>query len=1277
MTSADLRTRPLRVLVVAVQADDRAALRRTLADETDAIYDVRDALSPQIVLKSLEQEPVDCVVIDADLPGGGALDLLHEIVSAPKLRTCGVVILAGPDGQFELGEALQQGAHDFVLKNDVATLSRRVRNAVEKAALRCELEDTRAELGRKNHELEKHVVQLEREVLERRRTEGHAECLVRLGQQLGVLSDPVEMIRIAQETIGRHLYAQRCLFLEISPDGRHAKIEGDWRIEGVKSAAGRHDLTRFGTNEFVRQLASPRFSITDVAQSPFVGAALPSHLQMESRALATAAYYQDGRWTVSLLVSAAEARLWHEDELIFLEHAVARVWPLVEKARSDRLLLESAQQLQMAVSTAQLGLWSWEAREDRVNLSPAAARIFGVSIEWQISWIELSGLWHEDDRANARRAVEDALDARTEFAIECRIYRPDNPPLWLVFTGRGRYAEDGALLGMVGVVQDITARKEAELATGQLAAIVKFSDDAVVSKNLDGIVTSWNAGAERLFGYTAQEIIGLPIIVLLPPEHFDEEPRILERIRRGDPVEHFETVRRHKSGRLIDVSLTISPIKDDRGRIVGASKIARDISRRKATENALARRTHILEILNRVGDSLVGTREVESLMRTVVNAGREIDGADFGLFVHHYVNNAGEQETLRVVSGVPEALVGQLGLPADWLTPIEGDRESVCLQLTVDETKVPAGYSPPQSLLAVPVKSGGAVIGALLFGHASADAFTTEVIDVLEGLAAQAAIALDNAHLYRAVQRELTEHKLAREAVRAREEQLRLVTNNAPVFLLQCDREYRYMFANEPYAARYGLMPENLIGHHIAEIVGEKTFEAARPHIDAALAGERVEFEMELTNERIGTRWVHAVFVPDRSHGENVAGFVAVITDITQRKSAERELERARDEALAASRAKDDFLAALSHELRTPLNPVLLLASDAAEDPALSSDVRQAFETIRRQVNLEARLIDDLLDLTRVTRGKLSLDRRIIDAHAVINDALTTVKPELEKKEINLSVRLEARRHQVFGDVVRLQQVFWNVLKNAVKFTPARGRIHISTTVTGQERLRIDVSDTGIGLTSTEKDRIFEAFSQGEHASESSHRFGGLGLGLAISRSLVEMHGGEIRAESEGRNRGSNFSIELPLMSVPVSSDVKSPTENAAPHVVPPRRARLLVVEDHAPTRATLKGLLERRQFDVRTAGSAIEAREIAAEWPPDLLVSDIGLPDSDGCTLLRELRANNPALPGIALSGYGMDEDLARTRSAGFAEHLTKPVNVSSLERAIEAVFASPPPSS
>jgi PAS domain S-box-containing protein len=1127
------------------------------------------------------------------------------------------------------------------------------------------------------------------DITERKRAEQHTEFLSQLGQRLGLLSNPSEMLRVAQEAIGRYLNVQRCYFFEVGDAGLVVTMPEDWRLPGLESAAGEFNLEDYGTPEFLKRLAQPHFSVSDVTTDPLTRGWAESHRRLGSRAFATAAYYHEGRWVACLGVNSGEVRQWRQDELNLLENSVLRVWPHLEKARADRLLIDSAQQLKLAASSARLGPWSWDAITDVVSFSPEAGEIFGIPTGSFMTWTSMREMLHEEDRERARRAVELAATTRSEYAVEYRVIRPDKRMVWVAAAGRAQYAVDDTLRGMVGIVQDVTRRKEAELATRQLAAIVEFSGDAIVSKNLHGQVLTWNEGAEQLFGYTALEMIGAPITTLLPPAQQDEEPRILERIRRGERIAHYETTRRHKSGRLLDVSLTVSPIKDEHGAIVGASKIARDISSRKATERALTRRTRTLEILNRVGEALVAERELEKIVQTVTDAAREISGAQFGAFFYNTRNEQGESYRLYTLSGMSREAFAGLPMPRNTALfgpAFRGERTLRMGDALADERYgknppfrgLPEGHPPVRSFLAMPVKSGtGEVLGGMFFGHAEVDIFTEESEAVLEALAAQAAIAIDNANLYRAVQRELAEHKRAREEVRAREEQLRLVTNNAPVFLLQCDREYRYRFANQPYAARYGLTPEQLVGRTVFEVTGRAAFDAAKHHVDAALRGERVEFEMEVPYDALGTRWVHAVLVPEENDQREVLGFVGVLSDTTQRKSAELELERARDEALAASRAKDDFLAALSHELRTPLNPVLLLASDAADNPALAPDIRESFETIRRQVNLEARLIDDLLDLTRITRGKLSLDRRILDAHILLNEAVATIRPDLESKGLVFSLHLAAAQHIVFGDAVRLQQVLWNVLKNAVKFTPEKGRITVRTSLTQRtKRLAISVEDSGIGLTQAELARVFEAFSQGDHAAAAgSHRFGGLGLGLAISRSIVEMHGGEIRAESPGRNRGATFITELPLMSVPTPTDQTPDNKNiatASSDVPAAKRGRLLVIEDHAPTRNTLKNLLERRNFEVVVAGSAIEARELVQQHPPDLVISDIGLPDQDGCVLMAELRVANPTLPGIALSGYGMDEDLARTRAAGFVEHLTKPVNVGALERAIEKIFSS-----
>jgi len=382
-------------------------------------------------------------------------------------------------------------------------------------------------------------------------------------------------------------------------------------------------------------------------------------------------------------------------------------------------------------------------------------------------------------------------------------------------------------------------------------------------------------------------------------------------------------------------------------------------------------------------------------------------------------------------------------------------------------------------------------------------------------------------------------------------------------------------------------------------------------------------------------------------------------------------LERAHAETQAASRAKDDFLAALSHELRTPLNPVLLVASDRAGNPDLDGDVRADFELIRKNIELEARLIDDLLDLTRIARGKLTLTKQMVDLHSVLRDALLTVEEEIRQKQIIVMRHFTTKDPAILGDAVRLQQIFWNILKNAVKFTPTGGRLTIETCLPNERgRVAVKITDTGIGLTSEEIGHIFNAFSQGEHAcAGGSHRFGGLGLGLAISRMLVELHGGAIRATSAGRNQGATFTVELPALktqaALPTPPLSLKPLDEGTTLARKRCGMRVLLVEDHEPTRMALANLLTRRDYQVSAAVSVAEALAYAGRENFDLVVSDIGLPDGNGYALMSKLR-DEFGLKGIALTGYGMEQDVARGQSAGFMAHLIKPVRVESLEKAL-----------
>ncbi|MDB6127420.1 MAG: hypothetical protein JWM35_1316 [Verrucomicrobia bacterium] len=384
------------------------------------------------------------------------------------------------------------------------------------------------------------------------------------------------------------------------------------------------------------------------------------------------------------------------------------------------------------------------------------------------------------------------------------------------------------------------------------------------------------------------------------------------------------------------------------------------------------------------------------------------------------------------------------------------------------------------------------------------------------------------------------------------------------------------------------------------------------------------------------------------------------------------ELSSARDTAEHASKSKDEFLAALSHELRTPLNPIMLLASEASQNEELPAFVREDFETIRKNVTLEARLIDDLLDLTRITRGKLHLDVQPLALQNVLREAIDTTRPDAAEKRLELVLDLQAPDVIVNADEVRLLQVFWNVLKNAVKFTPHGGRVEVrAREIMATNHAVIEVEDSGVGMTPEEISRAFQPFTQGDHALVSSpHRFGGLGLGLAISHALIGLHRGSITATSPGRDLGAVVRIELPLAAMPE----KPASAMSSPPIAKARTstgARILLVEDHENTRTSMTRLLTRRGYIVTATDSMSAARKIAACESFDAVISDLGLPDGTGYDLMADLQLKY-GLKGIALSGYGMEQDLERSREAGFSDHLVKPVEVAALEASLQRILAN-----
>jgi signal transduction histidine kinase/CheY-like chemotaxis protein len=477
------------------------------------------------------------------------------------------------------------------------------------------------------------------------------------------------------------------------------------------------------------------------------------------------------------------------------------------------------------------------------------------------------------------------------------------------------------------------------------------------------------------------------------------------------------------------------------------------------------------------------------------------------------------------------------------------------------------------------------------------------------------------------------------------------------------------LYCNASFAAMLGVPLQTLIGTQVQRFVG-----AASQELFAALLCREEDGPGEiLLQGEDGPLPVYVAFseLPLEEPGEPV--LCMVVTDLAEQKRSEH-LERAWITAEAMNQAKDRFLATLSHELRTPLTPVLAVISSLEGDERLPELFRREISMVRRNVELEARLIDDLLDLTRVSSGKIQLDRKEVDLNEVIDHAVeTSCAGDLATGRRRIEVDLASAEHHLWGDAPRLTQVFWNLLNNAVKFTPEGGAITVRSRADGPGRIAIEIADTGVGIEPEVLPRIFDAFEQGE--PDVTRRYGGLGLGLAISKAIVELHGGTIDVRSDGRDQGTTFAVRLPVgprQAEPVAvPSMASMTAVTAARETPAARLRVLLVEDHSDTARALADLMRMHGHEVRVAGSVAQALAAAAgDGGFDLVISDLGLPDGSGQDLMRHL-AQRFGLRGIALSGYGMEDDVRRSREAGFERHLTKPVNLDALESAIQEVAA------
>ncbi len=677
--------------------------------------------------------------------------------------------------------------------------------------------------------------------------------------------------------------------------------------------------------------------------------------------------------------------------------------------------------------------------------------------------------------------------------------------------------EDGNFIHTRCFTRDITERKQIEETRLRLAAIVESSDDAIISKDLNGIITSWNRAAEKLYGYTAEEIIGRPIGVLIPPDHKDDFESILERLRIGESITHYETVRVAKDGRRLHVSLAISPLRNSQGQLIGASKIAHDITERKQMETALEKQTERLLLLWEAAAVLLTANDPDAMLHGLLGKIGPHLGVD--TYFNFLVNETGDALRLASYEGIPEET-------ARTISRLEFN-QAVCGMVALNRRPIVATHIQQSD-----------------------------------------------------------------------DPKVQLVKS----------------FGLRAYACNPLLAGDRLLG--------------------------TLSFASRIRDE----------FDPDE---------VAFMETLCHYVTVAYERLRLLSELTEADHRKNEFLATLAHELRNPLAPVrnavMVLRLKGPADPEL----QWSRDVIDRQVAHLTRLIDDLMDISRITRNKLELRTQRIELAEVITGAVESSRPSIDQYGHELTVTLPPHPIYLEGDLVRLTQVFLNLLNNAAKYTKRGGRIWLTAERRGGEVV-VRVKDNGVGIPAEKLPHLFEMFFQVDRTLERSQ--GGLGIGLSLVHRVVELHGGQVEARSEGPGKGSEFSVTLPI-------HVEEPEQQTSREAggngkVRAAARRILVVDDNRDAADSLAMLLRLTGNEVHTAYDGVEGVEAAERIRPDVVLLDIGMPKLDGYDACRRIRGEawGKDLMLIALTGWGQDDDRRRTVDAGFNAHMVKPVDAADL---------------
>ena len=856
-----------------------------------------------------------------------------------------------------------------------------------------------------------------------------------------------------------------------------------------------------------------------------------------------------------------------------------------------------------------------------------------------------------------------------------------------------------------------------------LAAIVESSDDAIVSKSLDGVITSWNGAAERMFGYSASEAIGQSITMIIPQDKRAEEDLVLAHIRAGEPVE-METVRRRKNGSSVDISLMVSPVRGADGRIVGASKIARDITARKRDEAERAELHRRLTLLVAASASLLDSPESEAVRTATMTLARQLLVADGYAVWMTEPGNAGWH--VVKCDGISDAFASraiesdQSGPVVD-ATPFSNPLAvpDVAAQPLLEERLAAYRDEGIRSMLVCPMRLGAGRLGTLVFYYRTPHAFSEVDVQTGHALANLAAAAMTTADLYEEQRRQRRTAESARRqaafladatAILSRsldyEQTLAALARLAvPEIADWCAIDIvddagalrRLAVAHvDPAKVEYPRLLEerypsdpNAPGgiHDVIRTGKPAMMETIPADFLAASArdGEhrRILTELALTSymsvpiaSTSGTLGAMTfVFAESGRHYTNHD--VTFAQEVAARAALAIENAHAYRRAHEANRLKDEFLATLSHELRTPLNAILGYAQMLEMGVLRAERQSKAIFVLARNADALKQIIDDVLDVSRIISGKLRLNVAPLALGDILRNAAATMQPAADAKGVSLEVTLDPDAAPVTGDADRLRQVVWNLLSNAVKFTARGGHVQIRLQ-RADSSVQIVVKDDGQGIDPAFLPYVFERFRQAD--SRFSREHGGLGLGLAIVRELVELHGGIVEASSDGLGRGATFTVRLPPRTVPAEApaeeEVDSLGTGEAPQTLPARLkgARVLAVDDEEDALGLLRVILESAGAEVTTAGSGQRALDLLQHAAYDAVIADIGMPWMDGLELIRSVRQTLPPpanqVPAAALTAYARAEDRLSALASGFQMHIAKPVNPSELVTAIASLL-------